>query len=57
MSSDEGLRIGGRGRQINSKVKIDKKGEYDCIIETKLGLQAKSQDVFRQLLLAPYIGG
>jgi hypothetical protein len=35
---------------MNSKVKVDKQGESDCIIETKLGLQAKSQ---RLTLLAP----
>jgi hypothetical protein len=31
--------------RMNSKVKIDKQGESNCIIETNLGLQAKSQCV------------
>jgi hypothetical protein len=37
MSLDEGLWIGGRRRRMNSKVKADKQGESDDIIETKLG--------------------
>jgi hypothetical protein len=32
-------------RQINSKVKTDKQGKSNYILETKLGLQAKSQCV------------
>jgi hypothetical protein len=43
MSSNEGLGSGSRERQMNSEVKVDKQGQSDCIIETKLGLQAKSQ--------------
>jgi hypothetical protein len=43
MSLDEGLRIEGRGHQMNSKVKIVKQGESNCILDTKLELQAKSQ--------------
>jgi hypothetical protein len=34
--------IGERGASDEFKDKTDKQGEYDCIIETKLGLQAKS---------------
>jgi hypothetical protein len=36
MSSDEKLCIGERGRRVNSKVKTDKQGKSDDIIETKL---------------------
>jgi hypothetical protein len=45
ISSDEGLRIGGRGVSDEFKGKADKQGEYDCIIKTKLWLQARSQCV------------
>jgi hypothetical protein len=45
MSSDKGLRIGGRGASDELKDKTSKQGELDCIIETKLGLQARSQRV------------
>jgi hypothetical protein len=43
MSSDEGLWIGGSGVSDELKGKTYKQGEYDCIIKTKLGLQARSQ--------------
>jgi hypothetical protein len=42
---------------MNSKVKTDKQGETCDIIDTKLGLQAKSRCFFGQPLLAPFIGG
>jgi hypothetical protein len=51
---DEGLKIGGRGRQINSKVKINQiRRGYACI-ENKHGTQlAQSQSVPGRPLLAP----
>jgi hypothetical protein len=45
MSSDKGLMIGGRGASDELEGKISKQGELDCIIEAKLGLQARSQRV------------
>jgi hypothetical protein len=57
MPSDEGLWIGGRGTSDEFEGKTNKQGEYDCIIETKLGLQARSQRVPPPALHAPYIGG
>jgi hypothetical protein len=57
MLSDVGLWIGGRGVSDEFEGKTDKQGEYDCIIETKLGLQARSQCVPLPALHAPYIGG
>jgi hypothetical protein len=58
MSLDEGLWIERRGHQMNSKVKADKQGEYDCIVETKLRVYKFDLNVsLRRLLLAPYIGG
>jgi hypothetical protein len=51
---DEGLRIGGRGRQINSKVKISQTRRGLVCIENKCGTQlAQSQSVPGQPLLAP----
>jgi hypothetical protein len=51
---DEGLRIGGRGRQMNSKVKVSQtRRDYACI-NNKRGTQlAQSQYVLVQPLLAP----
>jgi hypothetical protein len=51
---DEGLRIEGRGRQMNSKVKVSKtRLDYACI-ENKRGAQlAQSQSVPGRPLLAP----
>jgi hypothetical protein len=51
---DKKLRIGGRGRRINSKVKVSQtRRDYACI-ENKRGTQlAQSQSVSGQPLLAP----
>jgi hypothetical protein len=51
---DEGLRIGGRGHQMNSKVKVSQtRHDYACI-ENKHGTQlAQSQSVPGRPLLAP----
>jgi hypothetical protein len=55
---DEGLRIGGRGRQMNSKVKVNQtRCDYACI-ENKRGTelaqsQSQSQSVPGWPLLAP----
>jgi hypothetical protein len=51
---DEGLRIGGRGCQMNSKVKVSQtRRDYVCI-ENKRGTQlAQSQSVPGRPLLAP----
>jgi hypothetical protein len=55
---DEGLRIGGRGRQMNSKVKISQTRRVLVCIENKRGTQlAQSQSVPGWPLLALYIGG
>jgi hypothetical protein len=55
---DEGLRIGGRGRRMNSKVEIGQtRRDYACI-ENKHGTQlGQSQSVPGRPLLALYIGG
>jgi hypothetical protein len=54
---DEGLRIGGRGRRMNSKVGFQKKRQILCI-ESKLELVLdQSQCVPDQPLLDPFIGG
>jgi hypothetical protein len=51
---DEGLRIGGRGRRMNSKVKDQtKQGETCDIIKTKPVLQAKSRCVLQLVSLDP----
>jgi hypothetical protein len=42
---DEGLRIGRRGRRMNSKVKVIQKGKTGDIIETKLGFYKLNLDV------------
>jgi hypothetical protein len=43
---------------MNSEVKTDKQGEYDCIDEKKLRVYKLQLYVSsRRLLLAPYIGG
>jgi hypothetical protein len=58
MSSDERLWIGRRGRQMNSMVKIEKQGKYNCIDEKKLRVYKLQLNVSsHRLLLAPYIGG
>jgi hypothetical protein len=51
---DEGLRIGGRGHQVNSKVHVSQtRHDYACI-ENKHGIQlAQSQSVPGRPLLAP----
>jgi hypothetical protein len=51
---DEGLRIGGRGRLMNSKVEVSQiRRDYACI-ENKRGAQlAQSQSVPGRPLLAP----
>jgi hypothetical protein len=51
---DEGLRIGGRGRRMNSKVHVSQtRRDYACI-ENKHGIQlAQSQSVPGRPLLAP----
>jgi hypothetical protein len=55
---DEGLRIGGRGRQMNSKVKIRQTRRGLTCVENKSGTQlAQSQSVPGQPLLPLYIGG
>jgi hypothetical protein len=45
--------IGERGASDEFEDKTDKQGKYDCIIETKLGLQAKSQCVPPSAPLGP----
>jgi hypothetical protein len=51
---DEGVRIGGRGCQINSKVKISQKKQGLVCVEYKRGTQlAQSQSVPGRPLLAP----
>jgi hypothetical protein len=51
---DEGLRIGGRGRRMNSKVKIIQTRRGLVCIENKHGTQlAQSQSVSGRPLLAP----
>jgi hypothetical protein len=51
---DEGLRIGGRGCQMNSKVKISQTRQGLVCIENKRGSQlAQSQSVVGRPLLAP----
>jgi hypothetical protein len=51
---DEGLRIGGRGRRMNSKVKISQTRQYFGGIENKHGTQlAQSQSVPSRPLLTP----
>jgi hypothetical protein len=51
---DEGLRIGERGRQMKSKVKISQTRRGLVCIENKRGTQlAQSQSVPGQPLLAP----
>jgi hypothetical protein len=43
---------------MNSKVKTDKQGEYDCIEEIKLRVYKLDVNVSSsRLLLAPFIGG
>jgi hypothetical protein len=50
----EGLRIGGRGRRMNSKVKISQTRRGLMCVENKRSIQlAQSQSVFGQPLLAP----
>jgi hypothetical protein len=51
---DEGLRIGGRGHRMNSKVKVSQtRHDYACI-ENKHGTQsAQSQSIPGRPLLAP----
>jgi hypothetical protein len=51
---DDGLRIGGRGRRMNSKVKVSQtRCDYACI-ENKCGTKlAQSQSVSGRPLLAP----
>jgi hypothetical protein len=51
---DEGLKIGGRGRRMNSKVKVSQtRSDYLCI-ENKRGIQlAQSQSFPSGSLLAP----
>jgi hypothetical protein len=52
---DEGLRIGGRGRQMNSKVKIS---QTRCVSRISVVSNlAQSQSVPGRPLLALYIGG
>jgi hypothetical protein len=51
---DEGLRIGGRGRQMNSKVKISQTRRGLVCVENKRGTQlAQSQSGPGRPLLAP----
>jgi hypothetical protein len=51
---DEGLRIGGRGRQMNSKVKASQTRRGLVCIENKRGTQlAQSQSVPGRPLLPP----
>jgi hypothetical protein len=51
---DEGLRIGGRGRWMNSKVEISQKRRGLVCIENKRGTQlAQSQSVLGWPLLVP----
>jgi hypothetical protein len=54
---DEGLRIGGKGRQMNSEVKICQTRRGLACVENKCGTQlAQSQSVPGRPLLALYIG-
>jgi hypothetical protein len=54
---DEGLRIGGKGRRMNSKVKISQTRRGLACVENKRGTQlAQSQSVPGRPLLALYIG-
>jgi hypothetical protein len=48
------LGSGGRGASDEFEHKADKPSEYDCIIETKLGLQARSQRVPPLAPLGPF---
>jgi hypothetical protein len=51
---DEGLRIGGRGRRMNSKVKISQTRQGLVCIENKRGTQlAQSQSIPGRPLLSP----
>jgi hypothetical protein len=51
---DEGLRIGGRGCQMNSKVKISQTRRSSVHVENKHGTQlAQSQSVPGRPLMAP----
>jgi hypothetical protein len=50
------LGSGEEGRRMNSKVKTSKQGESDCILETKLRLQAKSQRVLPPAAPSPLYG-
>jgi hypothetical protein len=51
---DEGLMIRGRGRQINSKVKVSQTSRDYACIKNKRGIQlAQSQSVPGRPLLAP----
>jgi hypothetical protein len=51
---DEGLRIGGRGRWMNLKVKISQTRRCFVGVENKRGTQlAQSQSIFGRPLLAP----
>jgi hypothetical protein len=51
---DEGLRIGGRGRRMNSKVKISQIRRGLVCVENKCGTQlVQSQSVPGRPLLAP----
>jgi hypothetical protein len=51
---DEGLRIGGRGRQMNSKVKVSQTRHGYACIKNKHGIQlAQSQSIPGRPLLAP----
>jgi hypothetical protein len=55
---DEGLRIGGRGRRINLKVKISQtRRDYACIENKRDTQLAQSQSIPGRPLLALYIGG
>jgi hypothetical protein len=51
---DEGLRIGGRGRQMNLKVKVSQtRRDYACIENKRSTQLAQSQSVPGRPLLAP----
>jgi hypothetical protein len=51
---DEGLRIGGRGRWMNSKVKVSQTRRVYACVKNKRGTQlAQSQSVPGRPLLAP----
>jgi hypothetical protein len=55
---DEGLRIGGRGRQMNSKVKIDKQGEVWRVLRISVVLNWLNLNLSMAGLSWPlYIGG